>query len=116
MKSKILTIIILLFILSCQNRNNMNYFIGSAISEYEWIKADLSMEQLEFNGPFLKEKIEKFDIDTSKIIFGWNHIHIRDTFWIYVEITKKEKLKSDGVYFSSNFDELRMNWKKWYDK
>lgn len=106
-------IIVLAFLCSCQNQTKMEHYRDDAIGEYEWIKADMGMEQLKFDGPLIRERIEKFDIDTFKNIFGWYYIHKSDTFWIYVEKSKNGKLKSDGVYFSSNFDTLRLNWKKW---
>ena len=106
----LMTIVFLLF--ACHNLTPIEQYKNDAIIEYELVKADIGFDILNFKGPILKERIENFDIDTNKVVFGWYYIHTKDTFWIYSEVDKLVKNKPT-VHFSLNFNFLRLNWKEW---
>lgn len=98
---------------SCETREEK--IIGEAVSHFQSTQSDLGLENVYFQGPVLKSRIENFASNPNYIIYGWYFVHEKDTFWIYSKVDKKF-IKETSLHFSSNFDILLENNDKWQVK
>ncbi|WP_188621749.1 hypothetical protein [Flavobacterium suaedae] len=93
-------------------RTQEEKMIDVAYSAFEYHRNDLLLDNIDFQGPILKNNIECFKPDTNVVVYAWYYTHENDTFWIYTEIDKQIK-KDVSVHFSKNIDVLVENRKKW---
>jgi len=103
---------------SCIQKSNQEKQLSIAIVQFQREIAEIGMEGFSyFIGPTIVESIDGVLQDSNTTVYGWYYFHERDTFWIYSTVYKDpdfiKKGWDTGIGYSLNFNELRMNWKKW---
>ena len=99
------------FFISCETTNEES-MLNEAIGAFQVNQNDLLLDNIPFKGPIEKNQIESFSASSDFKIYAWYYIHHRDTFWIYSQVHKTEKMETT-VHFSKNIGELVENRKKW---
>ena len=108
---------LIIFIIYFNNKKLSNYenLLGRAIDEYEIFRYESRISECELNGPFLIDLKTDNKNDTIYVLFEWNKIIEKDTFWIrYRGYIKMER--GDGIFLSDNIENLIDSCRKWNNK
>lgn len=103
---------------SCSSQSEQRAWESMARSSFHdfllWEDARM-VNAIDFKGPVIKQRVENFEIDSSKIVFAWFYVHEIDTFWIYCEVDKR-RIEDPNIHVSLNYDELGLHWEEWLSK
>lgn len=101
--------------IACESQSLEEKMLDKATASFQYNQSDQLLEQIDFKGPVIRDRVGNFKPDPRYTVYRWYYIHEKDTFWMDIEVDKK-LVKKNSVHLSNNFWDLRDNRKEWSSK